>query len=97
MKLLSANQQKFMLFLTMIANLDGLAGIDARIQLANVKLLSAKCDDTGWIIELNACNDSFNAINLFCNKILSEADTYGIKRYANRKSVALRVSLTGSI
>ena len=97
MELLTENQQSYLTFLVMLASNASLHDINTHINLANVKIISSKLDNTGWIVELNAVNDSHNVINLFCNKCLTDSDTYGVKRYANRKSVALRVSLTGSI
>lgn len=60
-------------------------------------LSSAKLDSTGFVIELVESKQAILFLNTIIDKMLVESDTYGIKRYANRKTIALRVSLTGSI
>lgn len=97
------NQQLFLTILALakmpelLLKDNSLATQNTRVIANQLTLVSAKLDDTGFIIELKECPAAMSFINSVTATMLKESDTYGIKRYANRKTIALRVSLTGSI
>ena len=61
------------------------------------RVYQTKLDNKGFIIELEDNELSNQFLQFVINDLLLKTDTYGIKRYATRKTIALRVSLTGSI
>jgi hypothetical protein len=97
------NQQLFITILALakmpelLLEKDSLDTQNALAVSNQLTLVSSKLDNTGFIIELKECPVAMTFINSVTATLLKESDTYGIKRYANRKTIALRVSLTGSI
>lgn len=95
------NQQLFISILALAKMPDLLLEnekLSASVAVANkLHIELAKLDANGFIIEFAECKEATLFINSVIATLLRESDTYGIKRYANRKTIALRVSLTGTI
>jgi hypothetical protein len=97
MENLTHNQQLFISILA-LAKMPDLLLEAPNLSIPNkLKLELAKLDSNGFIIEFAECKEATIFINSVIETLLRESDTYGTKRYANRKTIALRVSLTGTI